>query len=262
MTCRGVRKRISLYIDGRLPEDARAQVGRHLDSCAACRSLLAETESALETLKLLKREAPPAGGWERLRERLLEQSGPSRVRRALPAWWWKPLPAAAAAGIVVLSALLVWRGPSGEDLAVSRPTVPPAVRGELRAPEPAPQPGRTEVAVAVPLQPVAAPPAVTGPRPARTAAPVRIRASGSPPARPAVPADNLPAPPEPAPGVAVASLEPDPESPLALAANPDDVLDEPAAELALTGLSPLVAAAEQYTDPVAWVYDISAEDWL
>jgi hypothetical protein len=62
--------------------------------------------------------------------------------------------------------------------------------------------------------------------------------------------------------VAVASLEPDPESPLALAANPDDVLDEPAAELALTGLSPLVAAAEQYTDPVAWVYDISAEDWL
>ncbi len=256
MTCRGVRKRISLYLDGRLPEDVRACILRHLDSCAACRSHASGLEEALRALEVLEREAPPQGGWERLLERLQERGPVAAPRRTAPVRW-RPLPALAAAGAAVLAAFLLLRGPSVEDVAVAPPPAGTSVPAPALSPVTEPQ----EAGEIGDVQP--APPAVPAgtvkPAAPEPPAPRKARAPRIASARPAPPAPSLPAAPvagEPA------QLEPDPESYEASAGVFQDVLDEPAAELAVTGLTPLVAAAEQFADPVAWVYDISAEDWL
>ncbi|BCW99125.1 MAG: hypothetical protein KatS3mg024_1952 [Armatimonadota bacterium] len=262
MTCRRVRKRISLYIDGRLPEDVRAGVQRHLDSCADCRAYLTGMERALGTLTILRPQTPPAGGWERLRQRIEEQEAPSRGRQTVPASWWRPVPVAVAAGVLIAAISLVWRGPLDEKVAVAPPSQAPAVTVEniISPPDAAREPETlpADPAASAPASAQTAPPvSVTAqPRPQRVAS-VRPRPRPSvSPAPAAPPEQEAPSAPE------TARLEPDPEGYLAPASGLNEALDEPAAELALTSLTPLVAAAEQYMDPVAWVYDISAEDWL
>lgn len=262
MTCRRVRKRISLYIDGRLPEDVRAGVQCHLDSCADCRAYLIGMERALGTLAVLHPQTPPAGGWERLRQRIEEQEAPSRARQTVPAWWWRPVPAAAAAGVLIAAIVLLWRAPSDENVAVAPPAKAPAVTiknttsppDAVREPETLPAAPAASAAVAARTAPPVS--MAAQPRPQRVAY-VRPRPRPSVAPAPAAP-PVLETPPAPE----TARLEPDPEGYLASTSGLDEALDEPAAELALTGLTPLVAAAEQYMDPVAWVYDISAEDWL
>jgi len=68
MACEEVRDRLAAFAAGRLPPDERAEVRRHLESCAACRGA-AEAEADLTSaLDRLPREAAPGTLRRRLEE--------------------------------------------------------------------------------------------------------------------------------------------------------------------------------------------------
>lgn len=90
-------RRITAYVDGALPSEARAAVEAHLAACAACREQEAFERGLRERMRGLPAPEVPLGLEDRVRRRLR--------RRPLPAFVpWLPL----AAGIVL--ALLWGRG--------------------------------------------------------------------------------------------------------------------------------------------------------
>lgn len=121
VTCSTVADRIHPYMDGELPEAARAELERHLGGCPTCREALA----ALEGMgRLLRREMTEAAGsapsvWPAIAERLdppagVDAPGEAR-RRAAPGSgrfvrlhlsWRTLVPAAAAAAAVVVAVSL------------------------------------------------------------------------------------------------------------------------------------------------------------
>jgi hypothetical protein len=131
------------YVDETLGAAERADVERHLASCAACRSLVDDLREIRSTAKALEYREPPARAWSRLEraiklEHEARQSTPNalntRVLRSSSFW-------AAAAAIVIAVGLGLRFWP-----AAPRPTetapVPPAadagavsVEAELRAAE-------------------------------------------------------------------------------------------------------------------------------
>lgn len=55
MTCREVLARLSLYLDGELPEPLGQTVARHLEQCPSCR---AEGISLAKTILMLRAAVP------------------------------------------------------------------------------------------------------------------------------------------------------------------------------------------------------------
>jgi len=111
MNCRDARERLAGFDSGRLPEDERAALARHLDGCADCRRA-AEAEAALNTaLDRLPRHAAP-GPLKRRLEALLDVPAAAPAVTAPPArtagsgrWrstWLPPLVSAFAAAALVL----------------------------------------------------------------------------------------------------------------------------------------------------------------
>jgi anti-sigma factor RsiW len=89
--------RITAYVDGVLPAEARAEVESHLPVCAVCRDQEAFERGLRERMRALPAPEVPPGLEDRVRRRLRRRPAPAFVR-------WLPL----AAGIVV--ALLWGRG--------------------------------------------------------------------------------------------------------------------------------------------------------
>ncbi len=120
MSCNTIAEQIHPYMDGELPEPARAEVQRHLAACAACREALA----AFQGLgRLLRRELTDAAGarpslWPAIEARLDAEpmsgrvpafpGGPSRRRGRLS--WRTFVPVAAAAAAIVVAVRLQFRG--------------------------------------------------------------------------------------------------------------------------------------------------------
>lgn len=102
---------VAKYLDGELEAGLVMDVRNHLDSCEACRRLMAETESALRAYQATLRLSAPAPPrpWADLRPRLNEldaeplqmRARPSATARKSP-WWW-----AAAAASVAIGALVI-----------------------------------------------------------------------------------------------------------------------------------------------------------
>jgi hypothetical protein len=136
-----LRERLSLLLDGELPDAERARMERHLRECAACRAELEELRRTVELLRGL----PPVDVPPELTRRWIEgvraeASGGGRGFGRWVAGLGMPL-AAAAAGLAVLAVVqdveiqLVWprRGAPPAVEVAARPEPPaPAVR----APEP------------------------------------------------------------------------------------------------------------------------------
>ncbi len=94
-TCDGPR--ITAYVDGVLPPEARAEVEAHLLSCPSCREQEAFERGLRERMRELSAPEVPPGLEDRVRRRIRRRPLPAAVR-------WLPL----AAGIAL--ALLWGRG--------------------------------------------------------------------------------------------------------------------------------------------------------
>jgi anti-sigma factor RsiW len=95
---------LSDYVDRALGESEHADIERHLDSCAACRSLVEDLREIRRVTKMLAPIEPPAAVWRRLEQAIGQQQADlarsarrSRVRRI--GWL-------AAAAVLVLAAFL------------------------------------------------------------------------------------------------------------------------------------------------------------
>src|SRR6185437_9548892 len=106
------------YLRGELDGALRTSIEGHLSECAACR---AQSAALAETLTLIKSgiEQMPAPPWETYRAELRRKLAARREQPRPQRWWrvnlvWGSLAAAGAAAVVLL-ALTLSRGPSGQD---------------------------------------------------------------------------------------------------------------------------------------------------
>lgn len=81
--------------------DATPETVAHVGGCAACQNVVHELRDLRERLAALPQDEPPAGGWERLRDRMAAR----RHSRVLARGGW-----AAAAAMVLFTATVAVRG--------------------------------------------------------------------------------------------------------------------------------------------------------
>ena len=113
---------LTKYLDGELEAARAMHVREHLDTCEACRSLMAETESVFRAYKSAYRQSLPAPPrpWADLQPRLkkldaeqLQTIARPLAHRGRSSWWW----AAAAAGIAV--GIVAMRLSTGETVSAA-----------------------------------------------------------------------------------------------------------------------------------------------
>jgi hypothetical protein len=107
--------RLSEYLDGELNERDRAACAAHLEDCEACARMLDELVAVKERAAALPTIAAPADLWDAIEAGLEPESAPAPrpARRAPRAWpwtlaWSAPSLAAAAAGLVLVTAAATW----------------------------------------------------------------------------------------------------------------------------------------------------------
>jgi anti-sigma factor RsiW len=109
MKCSAIEKKLSVYLDNRLPAAERAQIDAHLGSCEGCRGTLGLLRGAGALLSRLGPAQPRPGLADRLaRVAIAAEKRPAVAQgflaRLLPmAWPWATATAAAAALLLVLS---------------------------------------------------------------------------------------------------------------------------------------------------------------
>jgi anti-sigma-K factor RskA len=94
------------YIDGTLGTDERAEIERHLASCATCRQIVEESRAIKSVAGSLELREPPVRSWARLERAIKLEERPHAPRRSTK--WWQPKPLgwlAAAAGLVLATAV-------------------------------------------------------------------------------------------------------------------------------------------------------------
>ena len=96
------------YLKDELPQRSRETVARHLESCADCRSTLADFRTLLAGVAATP---TPSLAWQRyraeLRVRLESEAGQRRW-----SWWRRPFPVAVSAGLAAAVLALVIVAPS------------------------------------------------------------------------------------------------------------------------------------------------------
>ena len=103
MSCERMESRILAYMDGRLSESERAEVGKHLDACAVCRVRATEFSSVNDLLDELPMIEPSPAFDVRVRARIAAEP----VKQS---WWaWlRPSPRIAFASSVLLLPRCSW----------------------------------------------------------------------------------------------------------------------------------------------------------
>jgi len=104
MSCERMETRLLPYVDGRLKDDERAEVEKHLATCAACKRRVSEFRAVSELLGDLP-EIEPSGAFD-LRVRARVAAEPTKQ-----SWlaWLRPSPRVAFAASMLLVAT-VWLG--------------------------------------------------------------------------------------------------------------------------------------------------------
>lgn len=94
-------ERLTDLIDGRLDPPGAAEVTRHLDSCEACRTELADLQALRTLLRSVEIPEPREALWGRLEARLAQE----RARVTRRRWWGRILvpSTVAAIGAAVLA---------------------------------------------------------------------------------------------------------------------------------------------------------------
>jgi hypothetical protein len=111
MNCNNVRDKINDYLDGLLPEKARAKVDEHLEHCQQCREEHGRLKELLETARSLPRNIMPDRDlWPDI-ENVLQKAQPGRSFlngfRAHPAIFFRAIALAAAVLVIVFSATFI-----------------------------------------------------------------------------------------------------------------------------------------------------------
>ena len=114
-SCREIEPQLSQLVDGRLPEQAQADVRRHVRDCAACRGLLTDLERLRASARSLGPMAPPSRAWMRIDEQIRREAvapdAPMTRPSGRPALWqWVGL---AAALLLVTTVVYLVQGRSG-----------------------------------------------------------------------------------------------------------------------------------------------------
>lgn len=127
MTCAQVDDRLDAWLQGRLARAEVVALEEHLAGCAACQILVEDARLLQREARLIGSEGPPAGAWDRLADRLQQQTD---VRRAGPtssgdhdAFSWRWMAVAAALAAVVGASLFGLR----QSLFTANESAPPAV---------------------------------------------------------------------------------------------------------------------------------------
>jgi anti-sigma factor RsiW len=101
MTCDAYEQDLVDIVDGTVDPLRQREVERHLDACAACRTLVADLRAIQAGAMTLERLEPPARVWQRIQERLANESpaaGAAGPRPwSAPVVVWRPWLGAAAA---------------------------------------------------------------------------------------------------------------------------------------------------------------------
>lgn len=120
MNCEEIRRLLAAdYIDGELDEAARADVVRHLESCARCRQFEeAVLRAAVEPFRHERASSAPASIWDRVVQALdqkREEAGRASVRVGWERLFTvrKIVYAAASLAAIILIASVLIRVPSG-----------------------------------------------------------------------------------------------------------------------------------------------------
>lgn len=118
MDCRRAEELLSDHLEGELHEILRAELERHLASCAGCRELRAAVSEVRDTLRAFPDLEAPVGLAERAAQ--AAQAAPPAIVR--PAVVVPPWMQAAAAGfaLIALGALLLVIGPEKPTRAAQR----------------------------------------------------------------------------------------------------------------------------------------------
>ncbi len=79
---------INDYVDGALAPRERADVGGHLDSCPACRQLVADLREITRAATTLKPHEPPSRAWSRIERAIALEAGraPALARASRARW--------------------------------------------------------------------------------------------------------------------------------------------------------------------------------
>lgn len=134
MDCQKVEEFLSAYLDNELPDEEKAQIAQHLESCAGCREEYQALVKTVAALAALPEIDPPAHFRRELFGRLEKKYGPKgfSLRSLLPKKGlkirlstWMPLAAAFVLLIVVLPGILNIAGAGmstkSEEIADSMP---------------------------------------------------------------------------------------------------------------------------------------------
>src|SRR5882762_10999523 len=102
MSCGRMEKKIMGYVDGRLKEGERLEMGKHLETCAACRVRVNEFRAVNVLLDELPRIEPSAAFDLRVHARVAAE--PAKQR-----WWawFMPAPRVAFAA-AMLAVAMAW----------------------------------------------------------------------------------------------------------------------------------------------------------
>jgi hypothetical protein len=120
--CQDVQERLSLFVDGDLAPEERAEIESHVASCAECRGMLQDLERVHRAAATLDPMAPPDHVWLQVagQIRLDEAPAPQRssgTRRPATAGQWIGI--AAALVLLTLATYYFTRGTIGPDATVA-----------------------------------------------------------------------------------------------------------------------------------------------
>lgn len=125
MSCKHMESRILAYVDGRLKESERAEMEKHLASCAACTVQVNEFRAVNDLLGELPMVEPSPEFDVRVRARVAAE--PVKQKSAWWSWAW-PAPRVAFAATALLVAVL-WLGYRNEP--VTPPIAPEQAENEM-----------------------------------------------------------------------------------------------------------------------------------
>lgn len=123
--------RLSEYLDGELDDAEQAALARHLDECAACRTVLAELRDVTAIAAGAPATAPADDLWPGIAARIGAQGAvvPLPTRRRVRFSFTMPQLAAAALVLMALSGGAVWLATGGTDAPAPTAAVRPAPTG-------------------------------------------------------------------------------------------------------------------------------------
>jgi anti-sigma factor RsiW len=110
MSCAQPRRLLDAWLDGELDAATRAQIGEHLEGCAACGALRAEREVLRDTIRRAGlREPAPSRVADAVRGAIARAAQGAPLARHRPTWWQSVALAAVCALLAVLATLTLVR---------------------------------------------------------------------------------------------------------------------------------------------------------